>query len=371
MNILINCSNLKKGGGLQVADSICGELGRHREHIFVVVLSTFMDETKKRISKDCHLTIYTYNITNHFSTLILGRDSFLDHLVDKFKIDVVLTVFGPSRWTPRCSHLCGFARSHLVLSDSPYYKRMNNIRLFKERLNNLILRFFFIRSGKFFWTENPYISDLLKKKLPRGCNVYSVSNYYNQIFDNNQLYKKLESVERNNCFTCLTISTYKDYKNFEIIPLILNELQNAHPKFDIRFIVTLDKDELYVPTQFNESVVFVGKVDIAYCPYLYQISDLMFMPTLLECFTASYPEAMRMGIPIVTTDLEFARGLCGEAACYYSPLDAKLAAEAIFKVATDKKYSEYLVENGKKQLEKFYNYKERTDKLINILEKIV
>lgn len=38
------------------------------------------------------------------------------------------------------------------------------------------------------------------------------------------------------------------------------------------------------------------------------------MPSLLECFTATYPEAMRMERPIVTTDLAFAQGLCGEAA---------------------------------------------------------
>lgn len=112
-------------------------------------------------------------------------------------------------------------------------------------------------------------------------------------------------------------------------------------------------------------------MDIAECPSLYEQCDITFQPTLLECFTATYPEAMRMGIPIVTTDLEFARGLCGDAACYYSAIDPVAAAEAIYKVATDKKYAAKLVVNGKEQLKKFDNYEQRADKLIGILEDMV
>jgi glycosyltransferase involved in cell wall biosynthesis len=88
----------------------------------------------------------------------------------------------------------------------------------------------------------------------------------------------------------------------------------------------------------------------------------------MECFTATYPEAMRMDVPIVTTDMEFARGLCGDAACYYSAIDSTAAAEAIYKVATEKDYAVRLVANGKEQLKKFDNYEERADKLIGILE---
>ena len=74
--------------------------------------------------------------------------------------------------------------------------------------------------------------------------------------------------------------------------------------------------------------------------------------------------------PIVTTDLDFAHGICGDAACYYSAVDAKAAAESIYKVATDKAYSAQLVANGRERLKKFDNYKQRTDKLIKILEEI-
>ena len=37
MIFLINSSNLKKGGGLQVADSVCCLLERFPEHYFIVI----------------------------------------------------------------------------------------------------------------------------------------------------------------------------------------------------------------------------------------------------------------------------------------------------------------------------------------------
>ena len=73
----------------------------------------------------------------------------------------------------------------------------------------------------------------------------------------------------------------------------------------------------------------------------------------------------------MTTDLEFARGLCGDAACYYSAVDAEAAAEAIYKVATDKDYRLRLTAYGKEQLKKFDNYEQRAEKLVGILESLI
>ena len=95
-------------------------------------------------------------------------------------------------------------------------------------------------------------------------------------------------------------------------------LRERHPDFHFRFVLTIDeKDFPMVPENMSSHFLFICKVGVAECPYLYEQADIMFMPILLECFTATYPEAMRMEVPIVTTDLDFAHGLCGDAACYY------------------------------------------------------
>ena len=78
-----------------------------------------------------------------------------------------------------------------------------------------------------------------------------------------------------------------------------------------------------------------------------------------------------MNVPIVAADMGFARSLCGEAAVYYPPLDAKAAADAIYKVSMDKELRAKLINNGKKQLLRYDTYEERTDKLIKIVEQLI
>lgn len=362
MNFLINCSNLKNGGGLQVAHSICSQLGKYKAHHFTVVLSTFIRQFDIPDGSNCE--IYRYDIKNDLSTLLLGRDKFLDGLLEKNKVDAVLTVFGPSRWRPRCKHLCGFARAQLLLKN-PLQSKLT----LKERLVYGVWTWGFKRSSDTFYTENQYISEMLPKLLG-NIRVYTVTNYYNQIFDEPEKWQREIRLPDFEGKTMLTVSSTGIHKNLSIMIPVSKYLERKHPDFNFRFVITCKEDELPVPQLLRHHFVYIGKVDIAECPNLYEQADIMFMPTLMECFTATYPEAMRMEVPIITTDLEFAHGLCGDAACYYSAIDAEAAAEAIYKVASVKDFASRLVANGKEQLKKFDNYEQRAEKLVKILEEI-
>ena len=369
MIFLINASNLKAGGGVQVADSVCCQLNRFKEHHFVVVLSPYMSSTKERLEGLENVEVFIYEIPNDFKTIVLGRDHFLDHLVSEKDVKAVMTVFGPSRWRPNVKHLSGFALPQLVIPESPYFQRMSKVERIKWWGWCIIRKWSLKRSADYFWTENPYISDRLGK-LFKINKVYTVSNYYNQVFDTQDKWtKKVRIPEYDGC-TCLSVFAPNAHKNIGIIEDIVRYFKAVHPGLKVRFVLTCSEEQLPLAQDVRDNVLYVGKVDIAECPNLYMQADIMFMPTLLECFTATYPEAMRMEKPIVTTDLEFARGLCGEAACYYSAVDAEAAAEAIFKVASDKEYASKLVANGKEQLKKYDNYEERAEKLMRILEEI-
>ena len=83
-----------------------------------------MDDTADRVSKYKNVTVVRHDIQNSWCTLFWGRDKVMDNMVARYNIGGVLTIFGPARWKPKCKHLCGFARSHLVLKDSPYFQRM-------------------------------------------------------------------------------------------------------------------------------------------------------------------------------------------------------------------------------------------------------
>ena len=363
MNYLINASNLKQGGGIQVAQSICSQLKYFHSHRFIVVLSSYIDGSFIDFGRN--VKVLRYNIKNSLPTLLLGKDGYLDALVQNEKVDAVLTVFGPSRWKPAVPHLCGFARAQLVLKNSPCYQR----KTIRDRLNYYLWTWAFKKSSNTFYTENKYISDLLPDLLG-NINVYTVSNYYNQIFDQPEKWGHTNQLKPFDGITTLSVSSHYPHKNFEILIIAARHLQRLYPDFKFRFVLTFDAKEMPVPDDVREHFIFLGKVEVNECPNLYEQADIMFMPTLMECFTATYPEAMRMGVPIITTDLDFARGLCGEAACYYDAVSPLAAAEAIYKVAKDKEYATNLVKNGKEQLKKFDNYEQRAEKIIKILEEI-
>lgn len=369
MNILINASNLKLGGGLQVADSICNQLYRYSNHRFVVVLSTYLDSTAKRIENTSNIKIIRYDIKNSLNTILFGRDPFLDNLVEREHADCVLTVFGPSRWNPKIPHLSGFAMPHLVLTDSPYFKKLHGLAKIRTNLRFKIVDWAFKRSTKDFFTENEYISRLLQKKWPKH-HISTITNYYNQIFDQPLKWGNIDLLKFEGT-TLLTVSANYPHKNLIISFDIARILKVRHPEFGFRFVFTVSESELQVPEDIKDHFLLIGKVDISQCPSLYQQSDIVFQPTLLECFTATYPEAMRMKIPILTTDLEFAHGLCGDSAIYYSPLDPSDAADKIYRLATDTNLRKKLVESGNRQLLKFDTSDQRAEKLIRLCETLV
>ncbi len=366
---LINASNLKNGGGLQVADSICGQLNRFPQHFFIVVLSTFLDSTAIRIKEYNNVKVITYNIPDSINSIILGRDRLLDGLVQHYAVDVVITVFGPSRWRPRVPHLSGFALSQLVIPESPFFERMKNSDRLKWFLWRKIRQWSLKRSADCFWTENPLISTRFSK-LIQCPKVYTVTNYYNQVFDQPKKWQRSVRLPSFEGTTMLTVSSTAKHKNLKIMIPVSEYLEQYYPGFQFRFVLTCRAEALNVPEHLMHHFVFVDKVDVSECPNLYAQADIMFMPTLLECFSATYPEAMRMEVPIVTTDLEFAHGICGDAACYYSAVNPQAAAEAIYKVVTDKSYARQLAYEGERQLQKFDNYEQRAEKLVGILEEI-
>lgn len=353
------------GGGVQVADSLCCMLSNYKQHQFIVVLSSWMEATQEKISNYDNVTTHIYSIKKSVKTLMLGRDAFLDKLVDNHEINVVLTVFGPSWWIPRVTHLSGFARPHLVQKESPYF---NNIS-FSERLKLLFIKWSFNRCSKNYWTENPLISESLKTLFPNK-EVFTITNYYNQVFDKPNCWKqkKLPKFSGN---TFLTVSAPHANKNLKIALDVARILRKKNPSFVFRFVFTIDEaDYPQVPNELKGNFLFVGRVTIEECPSLYQQADIMFQPSLLECFSASYPEAMKMSVPIVTTDLAFAKGLCGDAAVYYSAIDAADAANKLYEVSHNEQLKCGLIAKGVERLKKFDDYNKRADKLISLCEQI-
>lgn len=61
----------------------------------------------------------------------------------------------------------------------------------------------------------------------------------------------------------------------------------------------------------------------------FQAASALFLPTLLESYGLIYLEAMTFGLPILTSDRDFAREMCRDQALYFDPRDPRSIVDAI------------------------------------------
>ncbi|QHS58240.1 glycosyltransferase [Chitinophaga agri] len=126
----------------------------------------------------------------------------------------------------------------------------------------------------------------------------------------------------------LFLSKYFPHKNFEILFKVGLEIVSRG--LPIRISVTIDEEENEGSKRFietikamglHEVIINKGNVRLEEIAAAYDEHDGLFLPTLLESFSGSYIEAMYFSRPIFTSDMDFAREVCRDAAYYFNPLD--------------------------------------------------
>jgi len=100
----------------------------------------------------------------------------------------------------------------------------------------------------------------------------------------------------------------------------------------------------------SDAILNVGPMPQSAAAAYYHHCDALLMPTLLESFTSTYLEAMHFGLPILTSDLDFAHAVCGEAALYFDPWDPTSIKDAILRLKGEPEVGRDLATRGRKRL---------------------
>jgi glycosyltransferase involved in cell wall biosynthesis len=299
----------------------------------------------------------------------IGQNSFLNNIVSQYEVECVFTVFGLSYWKPKVFHVCGYAIPHYIYNESPYFTTLNikeKIRLF---LLKLIQIWFFKRNANnlVFETEDAR-KKFCKKYKYKIRNTHVVSNTLNQLFYDPSRWKKNKKYEFKTAIKFLCLSANYKHKNLEIIPKVIDILIGLELK-DFKFIISQTKKQLSFNERYDKYIEYLGYVELEELPILYKSVDILFMPTLLEIFSATYLESMFMGVPIVTSDLSFAHDICNDSALYVDPMDPKDCAIKLQNIANSKLLKEELIRKGKLNLKRFGQSEDRTDNYLKLITK--
>lgn len=372
MKLLINTASTFKGGGVQVAKSFLEECRSFPEHDYHVVLGEMLNKLIEREQFHANFSFYTigYRPATRVFTM-KSSDKFFRELEKEVKPDVVFTTSGPAYWRPAVPHLTGYNLPHYVYKDSPFFDRISNLKRLKWSLKGRIIKFFLKRDTDAYVVQTDDVNRRLRTWLDTNS-VHTVTNTCSADYRHPKSSELKLPLKKKGEFRFLTLSSWYAHKNLDLIPEMVTKLPNEMRE-KITFVVTLPESDFnrHFPYECRDCVINTGPVKPDEGPSLYKECDALFLPTLLECFSASYAEAMAMKKPILTTGMGFARCICGDAALYFGPGDEEDAINKAKCIIEDQELRSKLVHAGKEQLKTFDTAGERAEKYLAICEDLI
>lgn len=369
MKIIINASLNYIGGGLQVALSFINECVKFSDNNYYVMMGP-------NVSQHINTSLFPSNFNFYLIPKLKfwEYDSFLSRLEAIINPDVVFSIFGPVYWRPKAKHVMGFAMGHYLYPDSPYWAHVSILSKLVWFLKRNIHFYYFNRDADAFILETKDAANRLFRLLKKPCFV--VSNTYSSFFSN---YLNTEAPIKTRCFFkkrpenfyLVSVCTPYPHKNLSIIPRVLDVLYSKGIR-NISFILTIaksDYDKMF-DKKYSNNIISVGVLSPKDVPCLYSECNATFVPSLLECYTANFPESMIMEKPILASDLSFAHSICEDAALYFNPLDPEDIADKIIQVFENKEIYNYLVDKGSDRLKHFCDSYKRAELYLDICKKI-
>lgn len=366
MKVLIDASNIKCGGGVQVSVSFINDILQERVSIPCDMDISFIVSTavsnQLQLKASSAVTVVDTDIKTvlNFRKIRILQDLARD-------IDVVYTVFGPSWWRPKHSkRVVGFANAWVVTPHSDAYNKFSFFKGKLLRLKNYVLGKFLFREGVHYITE----TEEVKEKF---IGHFQVNERFINVVPNTlpYIYGELEGctvnklpAHFNNKFKFISITHNYPHKNLDLIEKVGCELEKLGHSFI--FLVTFqESDYQKMSESFKRYTYNLGVLDIIECPAYYQMADALFLPTSLECFSVSYLEAMYNELPILTSNRKFAREICGDAAIYFDPNDVNDILNKIDRFLKSPEIRTQLVKLGSSVISRHPKSLDRTKMYLN------
>lgn len=374
MKVLFNATTLVMGGALQVAvafikQSIISDCDI--EWSFAVSRQVF-NELSDSEKNSLQLRVTVFDVSPAKSKQQRLR---LKKLENSCRVDVVFTLFGPAYVKFSAPHVCGVADGWVTHSSLLAFQSLESVSASLRMLLIVIYKAYWYRKATTWVVEaNNAKLGLIKRLRLQQDSIHVIPNTCGQhYFIKGQVAPDFQKLKK---IRLLCMSAYYTHKNLEIMPDIARYLYDETKRYKFEFVLTLSeksdgyKNILQKAAQLGVegSICNIGSVRVNDGPSVYKKCHIVFLPSLLETFSANYPEAMAMSRPIITTDLPHARSACKGAALYFEPKNARSATEKILQLIADPQLLETLVNDGKKVLSLLPTPEQRFAQYINVIK---
>lgn len=162
-------------------------------------------------------------------------------------------------------------------------------------------------------------------------------------------------------FYVLLLTRYLIHRNPSILIPLCKQHGNQIRERKIKFITTVEREDNHRVGAFlkniskyhlEDLIINVGSLSRQEVLKYFVHSDVLCFPTTLETLGIPFLEAMTMGLPIITTDIDFAHYMCGEAAVFYNPWEIESFYNKLMLLRENPAIRQELIEKGKVEVAK-------------------
>ncbi|MDO5404456.1 MAG: glycosyltransferase [Proteus sp. (in: enterobacteria)] len=365
---LIFCGNLHNGGGVQVAISFIQELVTRKitdlSSTDLIISSKIENELKKiELDLSDFQNVYTMNFYG------IRKNKAFKTINNNYYICFV--IFGPIYYSLNSKkYIVGFAQPWIAYEDNDVYLKMPLLSKIKNKILFYIKDLIF-RRYEYLVVEHEHVKTALLKKNYKS-KIEVVSNTYSSIFDDKKSWDKINFPKGldNSKFTLGYIGRSYLHKNLKILNEV-NQILLSKYNINVNFLFTLSNEEMEI-LEFNNIPNFysTGCITLNQCPDFYNNIDALIFPTMLECFSATPIEAMKMNTPVFCSNYPFLTEICKNAALYFDATSSEDIAKLIVNSINNKKLLDDKVQNGLNIISTLPSSYDRAIKYINLINNI-
>lgn len=357
MRIAVIAHALWAGGGISVGKNLILSFTRVAlEHSFLFIVPANVGYENLDLSAIDHRVVYFENKAGY-----LGRWIFdglrLPRLIFEFRPDVVMGLGNRGLNAPPCTQAILCQDAHLFYP----WKHFGKVT-WLDYAANVYRKSIFRRSLRrtaLLLCQTPVAESRLRQTygysgrtalLPNAVSVDSLAA-------DGMPDKPVALEGAHHLLKLFCLTRYYPHKNLEaIVDMFVRFRQELR---DVLVILTISADDH--PNARNllrsidehgltSSILNVGPLRQQDLFAYYRHCHALFLPTLLESFSGTYLEAMQFGSPILTSDLDFARQICGDAAMYFDPWNVSNMKDILVEFKNKPEFASHMVEKGARSI---------------------
>ena len=375
MNVLLDFSAIRGGGGLQLAVNFLEQTQRVRPPADrIVVLSSDQPLLCELAAKPPIEASYV--CPGAVARRLLFERVDLPRILGSHAIDAIYTFFGIGLPHPRpVVSIVTAAYPIICYPDSPYWSH----RPWHERLRGQlrgVLRRTRLRRADVILVE----TEVMRTRLARSLRLPE-QRFRLLAPAPSEYVTPLPPAGRDREWRVLFLSDLSPHKNlwrlYEVATLL--ETGAAFEDVAVRFLLSVSREQYLAALpggKADERIVdkyfrFLGRLSPRAILGAYGEAHAIALLSDLESFSNNYMEAWKAGRPLIASDRDFARGICGDSALYVEPHAPASVAEGLASLARDPMLAERLVGAGKARLSGLPDTAQRTQRIWDEIEAAV